>query len=394
MTLTHIKAKSAKPKPKQYKLADEKGLYLLVKPSGAKYWRLKYRCNGKERVLALGVFPEVSLTEARDGRDAARKLLREGIDPSHHRKELKSAAGEAEVNTFKSVAQEWLMQRGVKSEGGDKRIKRLLEKDLFPTLGNRPVSLIKAPELLQVLRKIEARGAEDTAHRAKGVASMVFRYAIACGKAEYDPSTPLKGALKTPKRGHRAALLEPSAVGKMLNAIDLYQGTPEVRAALKLSPLLFCRPGELRKLEWVEINFDKKRIELPATRMKMNQPHIIPLSDQAVEILEELKSIGNLSTYVFPSPRGKSRPLSDNGVRTALRTLGYTNDQMTPHGFRATARTLLEEELGYASSLINHQLAHRVTDANGRAYNRTTHLAKRAEMMQAWADYLDQLKLG
>lgn len=392
MPLTHIKAKSAKPKTKQYKLADEKGLYLLVKPTGGKYWRLKYRFVGKERILALGVFPEVSLIEARDGREAARKLLRDGIDPSQHRKEANSSSGIEHQNSFKSVAQEWLVRRGEKSEGGDKRIKRLLEKDLYPAIGNRPIAQIKAPELLQALRRIEERGAIDTAHRAKGLSGMIFRYAIACGKADNDPSIPLKGSLRTPKRGHRAAILEPTAVGKVLTSIDLYQGSPEVRAALKLTPLLFCRPGELRQMEWSEVNFDEKRIEIPGTRMKMGKPHIIPLSTQAFAILNELKAIQNPSTYVSPSPRGHSRPLSDNAVRTALRTLGYTNDQICPHGFRATARTLLDEELGYPTDVVNHQLAHRVLDTNGRAYNRTSHLKQRTKMMQDWADYLDQLK--
>ncbi|MFA5496233.1 MAG: integrase arm-type DNA-binding domain-containing protein [Porticoccaceae bacterium] len=392
MPLTDAKARASKPAEKDYKLADEKGLYLLVKKSGGRLWRLKYRMGGKEKLLALGVYPDVSLAQARQARDEARTLLTQGIDPGQHKKATKAAREDAAANSFEVVAREWLDKRGRKSESGDTRLRALLEKDLFPRLGSRPVGDITPPELLQVLRRIEARGAIETAHRAKQYAGQVFRYAVATGRAGRDPSTDLKGALKSPTKTHFPAITDPAEVGRLLVVVHEYQGTPTVMAALKLSPLLFCRPGELRQLEWTEVNFGDERIELPAHKMKTKEPHIIPLSTQALEILQELYQLTGRGRYVFPSARGGSRPLSENGVRTALRTMGYTNEQMTPHGFRAMARTLLDEVLGFPVDWIEHQLAHAVRDANGRAYNRTRHLEQRRKMMQKWADYLDNLK--
>jgi integrase len=269
---------------------------------------------------------------------------------------------------------------------------RALEKDLFPQIGNRPISEITAPDLLMALRKIEARGAVETAHRAKQTAGQIFRFAIATGRAERDPSSDLKGALMNPKKKHLAAITEPKEVGKLLVAMDGFRGTPVVKTALLLSPLLFCRPGELRHMEWTEINWEEERWELPAEKMKMKQPHLVPLSKQALELLREHEKLTGRGRYVFPSARGASRPLSENGVRTALRTLGYDNDTMTPHGFRAMARTILDEVLNFRVDWIEHQLAHAVRDANGRAYNRTAHMEGRREMMQGWADYLDNLR--
>lgn len=391
MPLSDTKIRSAKPSTKDYKLADEKALFLLVKTNGAKYWRMKYRIDGKEKLLALGVYPDVSLAQARQARDNARSQLAQGIDPGLHRKATREAKQTAAANSFETVAREWLIKRGKKSESGDSRLVRLLERDIFPALGNRPVADITPPELLKVLRKIEDRGAIETAHRAKQYAGQIFRYAIASGRADRDPSADLRGALAAPDKGHFAAIINPKEIGPLLRAINEYQGTPVVMAALKLTPLLFCRPGELRHLEWSEVNFDENRIELPAEKMKIREPHIIPLSRQARAILEDLHTHTGKGRYVFPSARGASRPLSDNGVRIALRSAGYTNEQITPHGFRAMARTLLDEVLEFPVDWIEHQLAHAVKDANGRAYNRTKHLEQRRGMMQAWADYLDGL---
>jgi len=392
MPLSDIKIKAAKPTDKDYKLGDEKGLFLLIKKNGSKYWRLKYRYGGKEKLLAIGVYPEVTLAAARAKRDEARTLLANDIDPMLHKQANAAARINSAANSFEVIAREWFTKRGKKSDSGDKRLLALLERDLFPYLGNRPISEITPPELLQSLRRIEARGAVETAHRAKQYAGQIFRYGVATGRAGRDPSNDLRGALATPKETHFAAITNPDEVGQLLAAIEGYKGTPPVQAALKLSPLLFCRPGELRHLEWKEINWDEQRIELSAEKMKLRKPHIIPLSDQAQKILRELHPLTGTGKYVFPNPRGSSRPLSDNGVRTALRTLGFTNEQMTVHGFRAMARTLLDEKLRFPIEWIEHQLAHAVRDALGRAYNRTSYLEQRTEMMQKWADYLDDLR--
>jgi integrase len=394
MALSDSKVRTAKPAEKEYKLADDKGLFLLVKTNGGKYWRMKYRSDGKERKLSIGVYPDVTLAQAREARDTARNLVAQGIDASTHKQATKAARRNAAANCFEVVALEWLEKRGEKSEGGDKRLHRLLHKDLFPYIGARPIQDITPPELLQVLRRIESRGAVNTAHRAKQAAGMVFRYAVATGRAERDPGADLKGALATPKATHFQAITDPAGAAVLMRAIHSYQGTPAVMAALKLSPLLFCRPGELRQLEWQEVNLAEHRIEIPGDKMKTGQPHIIPLCNQAMAILADLHPLTGRGRYVFPSARGASRPLSENGVRTALRTMGYANDQMTPHGFRAMARTLLDEILNFPPEWIEHQLAHAVKDANGRAYNRTKHLDQRRRMMQTWADYLDGLREG
>ena len=391
MPLTASQVKSAEASEKDYKLYDEKGLLLLVKKNGAKYWRFKYRLAGKEKVLALGVFPEITLAHARKLRDKARSDLQNAIDPSEHRQAIRQASKEANQNAFEVIALEWLQKRGKKSESGDKRLKALLERDLFPKLGKLPVSEIKPPQLLAVLRRIESRGAVETAHRAKQYAGQIFRYAVATGRAERDISSDLTGALAIPKKKHLAAITSPREAGQLYANIQTYQGTPTVQAALKLAPLLFCRPGELRRLEWEEINWDKQQIELPAEKMKTREPHIIPLSDQALVILKDLRDHHKRGKFVFPSARGASRPLSENGVRTALRSMGYDNDTMTPHGFRAMARTLLDEELNYRIEWIEQQLGHAVKDVHGRAYNRTKHLEQRRKMMQHWANYLEQL---
>lgn len=392
MPLTASQIKSAEPREKDYKLYDEKGLLLLVKKTGAKYWRLKYRMAGKEKLLALGVFPEITLAHARKLRDEARVDISAGIDPSHKRQATRQATKKASADAFEVIAREWLQNRGKKAESSDKRLVAMLERDLFPRLGAMPITDITPPILLAVLRKIEQRGALETAHRAKSYTGQIMRYAVATGRAERDISADLKGALATPKKGHFPAITNPDDVGKLYSAIQGYQGTPIVQAALKLSPLFFCRQGELRHLLWEEVNWEKQQIEIPAEKTKTGEPHIIPLCRQALAILEDLRDYHKRGDYVFPSARGASRPLSDNGVRTALRSLGYDNETMTPHGFRAMARTLLDEELNYRIDWIEHQLGHAVKDVHGRAYNRTKHLEQRRKMMQHWADYLDQLK--
>ena len=384
-------ASNAKPETKPYNLSDGGGLYLLVKPNGTKAWRFNYRFNGKQKTLAIGVFPDVSLKTAREKHKEARENLANDIDPSSQKKAIKAAKLSESANSFEIVASEWAKTRGKKAISTEKRQQALLKKDLVPYLGNRPIADINTPEVLKVLRKIETRGAIETAHRAKRLLGQVFRYAIVTGRAERDPSADLKDALAQPTKTHFKSITDPAEVGPLIAAINSYQATPVVMAALRLTPLLFCRPGELRHLEWQEVNFDEARIELPATKMKTKEPHIIPLATQAMEILNELQLITGRGKFVFPSARGNSRPLSENGVRTALRTLGYTNEQISPHGFRAMARTILDEILNFPVDWIEHQLAHSVKDANGRAYNRTKHLEQRRGMMQKWADYLDEL---
>lgn len=395
MPLSATQVDKAKPLEKDYKMSDGGGLYLLVKSSGAKYWRMKYRFANKERLLAIGVYPDISLKDARLARDEARRQLAQGIDPSAEKQARKLASNQSAANSFEVIAREWLAVKMYdKSESHRDRTSAALEKDLFPYIGRKPIAELAPLDLLAALRRIEKRGAIETAHRAKQTAGQIIRYAIATGRAERDISADLKGALKNPVTKHFPAITEPAEVGRLLLAIDDYNGTNIVKAALQLSPLLFCRPGELRHLEWAEIDFENARIEIPAEKMKMREAHIIPLSKQARAILEELHPLTGHLKYVFPSPRGQSRPLSENGVRTALRALGYDNDTLTPHGFRAMARTLLDEVLGYRIEWIEQQLAHAVKDANGRAYNRTKHLPQRTDMMQRWADYLDTLRLS
>lgn len=394
MKLKDSTVRSAKPREKNYKLYDERGLYLFVKTTGSKLWRYKYRFDGKEKVFSLGPYPDVSLASARKKLEEARVLLAKGIDPMAQKLATKAAKREGATNSFETIAREWLIKRGPKSASGDARLTRILEKDLYPQIGAMPVAEITPTILLKALELIESRGAVQTAHKAKQCAGQVFRYAIATGRADRDPSADLKGALKTVSTNHHSALVHPQEVADLMRAIHAYQATPSVMLAIRLAPYIFCRPGELRKLEWSEINFDEARIEIPASKMKLNEPHIIPLSTQALAILTEARGMSWQSKYVFPNARSNARPMSDNALRVALRTMGYTNEQMTPHGFRAMARTLLDEVLEFPADWIEHQLAHAVRDANGRAYNRTRHLEGRRKMMQMWADYLDRLRRG
>ena len=382
--------KQARATESTYKLTDGGGLYLLVKQQG-KYWRYDYRFAGKRKTLALGVYPDVTLAEARKRHSEAREQLSNDIDPSEIKKVKKITQHLAIGDSFESIAREWFCQHMVMlSEGHQKRTMRLLEKDLFPALGMRPISKITPPEMLGALRKIEERTI-DIARRAKQTAGLVFRYAIATGRCNQDPSRDLGEALKSKKQKHLAAITEPSRVGSLMVAIDNYDGTPAVKAALKLSALLFQRPGEIRHMEWKEINWQEDLWEIPAEKMKMKRDHIVPLSSQAKDILSGLQAHTIRSIYVFPSIRSASKPLSDNGVRSALRIMGYDNNAMSAHGFRAMARTMLDEVLNFRVDWIEHQLAHAVKDSNGRAYNRTSHLEGRRHMMQAWADYLEYL---
>lgn len=392
--LTDMKVKAAKPKTKAYKLFDGGGLYLVVTEKGYRYWKFKFRFEGKERTLHLGTYPEISLADARERRDEARKQVAKGIDPGAIKKAKKEAVI-ADTETFEVIAREW--QARFESKWDRKHGATILgrmERDLFPWIGNRPIKDIKAPELLAVLRRIEARGALELAHRVKNYAGAVFRYAVATGRAERDPSADLRGALPQHKEKHHAAITDPREVAPLLRAIDDYQGHFVVKCALKLASLLFVRPGELRHAEWQEIDLENGVWEIPAEKMKMKLPHVVPLCDQAIAILTELKAFTGKSTFVFPGHRSLTKPLSENALLAALRYLGYDKDTMTPHGFRAMARTILDEVLQVRPDVIEHQLAHAVKDPNGRAYNRTSFLPARREMMQTWADYLDGLRKG
>ncbi|MDD2722182.1 MAG: integrase arm-type DNA-binding domain-containing protein [Gallionella sp.] len=395
MPLSDVSARKAKPEEKPYKLADGGGMYLEVMPSGSKYWRLKYRYNGKEKRLALGVYPDVPLNLARERRDEARKLLAQGIDPGEHKKAAQAAKADRAANSFEVIAREWLAKFSPSwSAGHADRILRRLERDLFPWIGGKPIADISAPELLAAVRRIEARGAVETAHRALQNCGQVFRYAIATGRAERDPSPDLKGALPPVKETHLAAITDPGKVGALLRAFDDYRGHFVTRCALRLAPLVFVRPGELRRAEWAEIDLERAEWNIPAERMKMREPHLVPLSAQAVAILKELHPLTGSGRYLFPSPRSSQKPMSDNAILSAMRRMGFAKEEMSGHGFRAMARTILDEVLGVRPDFIEHQLAHAVRDPNGRAYNRTAHLAERRKMMQQWADYLDKLKAG
>ena len=393
MPLTSTAIRNAKPGKKTYRLYDERGLYLEVSGTGGTWWRLKYRFAGKEKRLSLGVYPDVSLKDARDRRQDARKLLAEGIDPSENRKAQKSASADRAANSFEVVAREWIAKYSATwVENHTARIIRLFEINIFPWIGGKPVADLPAPDVLAVVRRIEGRGALDTAHRAVGYCGQVFRYAIATGRATRNPSGDLRGALPPVKGGHFAASTEPKEVAAILRAMDGYDGSLIVRCALRLAPLVFVRPGELRRAEWADIDLDGA--EWRYTVSKTNTPHIVPLSKQAIKILHELHPFTGRGCFVFPSARSNARPMSDNAILAAMRRMGIDKEEMSGHGFRAVARTILDEVLHVRPEFIEHQLAHAVRDPNGRAYNRTAHLPERKKMMQKWADYLDRLKAG
>ena len=393
MALTETRVRNAKGSEKPFKLSDDRGLYLLVNAAG-KYWRVDYRFAGKRKTLALGVYPDVTLKEARERRDNARKQLTNGVDPNVHRKAHRAAAVERAANSFEVIAREWHAKYSPTwTADHAARILRRLEADVFPWIGGRPIAEINAPELLTVLRRIEGRGALETAHRAHQNSGQVFRYAVATGRAQRDPSGDLRGALPPVKTRHHASITDPKAVGELLRAIKGYGGSFIAKCALRLAPLLFVRPGELRQAEWAELDLDVAEWRIPAERMKMRTPHIVPLSSQAVEILRELHALTGAGKYVFPGARTNGRPMSENTVNAALRRLNYGSDEMTGHGFRSMASTLLNEA-GWNRDAIERQLAHSERDQIRAAYNYAEHLPERRKMMQAWADYLSGLEAG
>jgi integrase len=376
---------------------DGGGMFLQVQPNGSRYWRMKYRYAGKERLLAFGIFPEVTLSEARQRRDVARELLRDGSDPATVKRDRVTAARTAAANSFNAIAAEWLEKQEQRmSPATLAKAKWTFDELLSPWIGERPVAEIDAPELLTVLRRIEARGAHETAHRTKQRCGQVFRYAIATGRAQRDPTPDLRGALSPVVSKSRAAITDPAKVGDLLRSIDGYAGDFVTRCALRLAPLLFVRPGELRHAEWAELDFDAAEWRIPAGKMKMREEHIVPLPTQAVAILRELQPLtgsGANDRFLFPSIRTRTEPMSENTVNAALRRMGFDKDTMTGHGFRAMASTRLNE-LGWKSDVIERQLAHAERNKVRAAYNRAQYMAERRTMMQAWADYLDALRDG
>jgi len=392
MLLTDAAIRSIRPAIKPFKLADGRGLYLLVQPKGGKLWRMDYRFHGKRKTLALGVYPEVSLKEARARCSDARSLRNRDIDPGAFRKSQKAAKQGRSANGFALVAREWFdLWKTDKAAGHSQKVIARLENDVFPWLGGVPVADITSTMTLAVLRRIEARGCVDIAHRTRSNISQVMRYAIATGRAERDPCPDLRNALKPRQGGHFAAIVDPAAVGELLRRTEDYGGSRPVRAAMKLAPMLFARPGELRMMKWTELNLEKGEWRYFVTKVKTE--HLVPLAHQAVGILRTLHSVTGKGEYVFPSARRNDRPMHSNALNRALRALGYdTRTEITGHGYRAMARTLLAEELAQSPEWIEHQLSHRVPDVLGAAYNRTRFLKERRKMMQIWADYLERLK--
>jgi integrase len=394
MALTDQFIKRAEAKAKAYKLSDDKGLFLLVKPTGAKYWRFKYRIKGKEKLLALGVYPEVSLANARAKLDEARKLLANDVDPGALRKEAKQEKVISTEHSFEIIAREWHERSSsIWSEKHTEKIMRRFERDVFPVIGALPITEITAPILLDVLRRIEARGVVETAHRTHQNCSQVFRYAIATGRAVRDPSPDLRGALRPMNKKHHAAIVDPKEIAPLLRAMQGYTGAFVTKCALLLAPLVFVRPGELRHAEWSEIDFENAEWRIPAAKMKMGEQHIVPLSRQAIAILKEVQPYTGENKYVFPCNRTPTRPMSENTVNGALRRLGYTSDEMTGHGFRSMACTILNEQ-NWNRDAIERQLAHAERDNVRAAYHHAEYLPERRRMMQAWADYLDGLIKG
>ncbi len=394
MALTDLLIRKALPSQKPYKMGDDRGLFLLVNPSGSKLWRQKYHFDGKEKLLSHGTYPELDLKNARLKCDEARRLLSQGVDPALAIKAQKYADQGIVTDGFEVVCREWLEYRKSTVEPAQhaKTLARF-EKDVFPWLGKCPITQISAPDVLEVLRRIDQRGARYTAHRVRSEISRAFRYAVATGRAQRDPCFDLRGAIPPARETHFAAIISPSEVGELLRAIDAFRGTFVVQCALRLAPLVFVRPGELRQAKWSDIHFDKGEWRYFVNKTKTD--HLVPLSRQALAILEALKPLTGDSPYVFPGNRATDRPMSDAAINAALRRLGYdTKAEITGHGFRAMARTILAEELDQKPEVIEHQLAHRVPDALGNAYNRTKFLKDRRNMMQVWADYLDKLKTG
>lgn len=402
MPLTDKAIRNAKPgvtpagnaTAKPYKLTDGAGLYLEVMPTGARYWRMRYRVAGKDKRLAFGVYPEVTLAEARQRRDDARRMLRDGRDPSTERRAERREAKLSAANTFEGVARAWLAsQRRKLAPATYAKAERTLEADVFPWIGARPIAAIDPPEALTVVKRVEARGAIETAHRVKARMGQVFRYAIAHGTATRDPTADLRGALAPVVSKSHAAVTDPAQVADLLRALDGYAGQFATRCALRLAPLVFARPGELRHMEWSELDLDAAEWRIPARKMKMREAHVVPLSKQAVTILCELAPLTGRGRYVFPGIRTVAEPMSENTVNAALRRMGFDKATMTGHGFRAMASTRLNE-MGWPPDVIERQLAHAERNKVRAAYNRAQYMTERRAMMQAWADYLDQLKAG
>ena len=394
LTDTFIKNAKSNGTGAGLKHTDGGGMYLLVKSAG-KYWRMSYRFAGKQKTLSLGVYPAVSLAKARQRRESARELLADGIDPSAAKSQEKQARASAAVNTFEAVAREWLMKTATqRMTTTQSKITTWLEKDVIPYIGKMPIADVGPRDVLAALRKMEARGALDSVQRVKQICGQVFRYAVATGSAERDVTQDLKGALAKATPGNFAAITEPIKAGELMRSIFDYSGHHCTVAALKLSPLVFVRPGELRTAEWAEIDLGVAEWRIPGIKMKMKADHIVPLCSQAVAILLDLQAITGHGKFVFPSIRTGERPMSENTINAALRGMGYAADVHSAHGFRAMARTIMDEVLGERVDLIEHQLAHAVKDPNGRAYNRTAHLPARRLMMQRWGDHLDKLRMG
>ncbi len=386
--LSEAKIRASRPKERAYKVFDERGLFLLVTPTGGRLWRFRYRLGGVEKLLTLGAYPDVPLKRAREKREDARKLVADGIDPSAKRQ----AERATQFETFEAIAKEWLeLQRKSLAAETIEILGTRLKSFLYPYVGSRPIASITAQELLAALRRIEARGKHETAHRVRSLAGRVFRYAVATGRAQHDVAADLKDALAPVKSRNFASVTEPARVGELLRAIEGYTGQPITAMALKLAPLVFVRPGELRGAEWSEFDLEGAEWRIPAARMKMGEQHIVPLSRQAVAILRELHVLTGSGRFVFPSLLSAERPMSDNTVNAALRRLGYASDEQTGHGFRSMASTLLNEQ-GFAPDVIELQLAHQERNKVRAAYNRAQRLDERRKMMQAWADYMDQLK--
>lgn len=391
--LTDTKIRALKPRSTAYRVADTNGLVIEVRPAGSKAWRYRYRFLGKASIVTLDEYPTMSLQAARLERDRLRAMLRGGANPAQVAKAEKAAHGERVSTTFVAIGLEFLAKRAKEGlvPGSVARERRLLEKDLA-SIAELPITDITAPILLAALRKLEQRGVVETAHRARAHAGRIFRYAIATGRAERNPAQDLAGALEQPRTKHFASLTEPSEIATLLRALWGYEGSPVTRAALKLAPMLFVRPGELRAARWVDIDLGAAEWRYVAS--KTNTPHIVPLSTQAVSVLRDLEPLRRGSEFVFPGVRSPLKPMSENTINAALRYLGFDSKTIVGHGFRAMARTVLDEVLGFRPDYIEHQLAHAVRDPLGRAYNRATHLPERRKMMQAWADYLDGLRAG
>ena len=396
MPLSDTKVRAAKAAEKAYRLSDEKGLYLQVEPNGSRYWRMAYRYDGKQKTLSLGVYPDVSLAQARDRRDEARKLLANDTDPGTVKKAQKAARIADAENSFKAVSIEWLnKQKPAWSDGHYQKVYAQLDNNAWPKLGKLPVSSIKAVTVLEALRVIEKRNAHSMTGRVKETIGRVMRYAVATGRAEYDPTPSLNGACTAHVTKHMASVTDPKQVGEILRMFDAFSGSHTVRVALNLAPLVFARPGELRQMRWDELDLDGKLWDLPRGRMKMRESHLVPLSTQAVALIKEMEAYSGHLEHVFPGARDPKRAMSNAAINAALRRLGIdTQEELTGHGFRAMARTILRERLGFDSEWVEAQLSHKKQGALGGAYDRTTFIDQRKKMMQAWADYLDKLKAG